>query len=127
MEGLTVKRLSVLVTAVALAGCASTAGAPSLSYTFQAPRDAVKFAIVAVYSADGFSVYRDSDFQIAMERYRGGAALRHAFSVVGSSPTTVTATISIANGAGQTTDFTNDTGARSLVDGYMIQVRSTLQ
>ena len=112
-----------------LAGCVSNSQ-PAPTYNFDAPNKAVKSAIVSIYSSDGFTVFRDSQFQIVMQRIRGGAALRHSFSIVGSNPVAVTGNISVANNPGsgfeQSSDFTWDGGARALMDGYMQRVRAMI-
>lgn len=120
---------AALLAVTSISGCVATDTAPP-TYQLAAPADSVKSAIVAVYSADGFTVYRDSQYQISMQRIRGGSALRHTYSITGSQPVVVTGNISVANNPGtgfeRSSDFTWDGGAKSLMDGYMHMVRATV-
>ncbi|QKV17855.1 hypothetical protein [Oricola thermophila] len=113
------KSIPAVLSALALAGCVSTEPQTPPTYTFNAPADATKATIVSVYSADGFIVQRESDHQVVMQRFRGGSDLKHSFSIVGSSPTTVTGNIMVG-----LNDFTWNAGARSFMDGYMSRVRA---
>jgi hypothetical protein len=123
----------VFAAALLAAGCQTVPQAAPLSTSYDAGNNATKTALVTAFSAAGYQIHRDSEFQLVFDKPNTAFAAQMVFgsqfnivpnsrvtlTIVGSEPTRVNVGLAIVTNPGSgfesVTDFTSNPEAQQQV------------